>query len=290
MKKLQNFFIFANDEKDVNLEKTKAITQFLELRGKKCGYTAIRRIYEDSDEVSKIKANIPENTDCVIVLGGDGTLIQVAGIISKKDIPLLGINMGTLGFLAEVEKDNCFSCLEKVLNDEYEIEERMMLAGEATVSSIKMNHMHALNDIIITRNGALRIAKFDIFVNDQLLYSVDADGMIISTPTGSTAYNLSAGGPIVAPYAECLIVTPINAHSVNLRPVVLSSDDVVRVEMSKQNLNISSKYEVLFDGVNPCPLNNGDYVTVKKSFSTTKIIKFNKESFVDVLSKKMAEK
>lgn len=289
MKKLERFFIFTNEEKDTKLEKTKAITQFLELRGKKCGYSVIKRLYDSEDEVCKVRNLIPDNTDCVIVLGGDGTLIQVAGLLSNRDIPLLGVNMGTMGFLAEVEKDSCFDALDKILNSEYELEERMMLAGEATVSEIKLNHVHALNDIVITRNGALRLAKFNIFVNDQLLYSVHADGIIISTPTGSTAYNLSAGGPIVAPYAESIIVTPIGAHSIRLRSVVLSANDIVRVELSEESGRLSTKYEVLFDGVNSCPLNGGDFVTIKKSYSTTKIIKLNKESFVEVLSKKMAE-
>lgn len=289
MSSLDNFFIFANEDKDPKLEKAKAIMQFLELRGKRCGYTPIKRMYETEEEVSSIRAKMPENVDCAIVLGGDGTLIQVAGILSQKNIPLLGVNMGTLGFLAEVEKDHVFDALEKVLKGEYEIEERMMLAGETTVSEIKMKSVHALNDIVISRNGALRIAKFNIFVNKQLLYSVNADGIIISTPTGSTAYNLSAGGPIIAPYAESLIITPICAHSVKIKPVVLSKDDEIRVELSVDTHRQGTTFEVSFDGVNAYPLNNGDFIDIKKSYCSTKIIKLNKASFVEVLSRKMAE-
>ncbi|MDO4966328.1 MAG: NAD(+)/NADH kinase [Lachnospiraceae bacterium] len=287
---MNKFFILANNEKDPELEKTKAIAQFLELRGKKCNYLAIERICEDEGYNRKVAKKIDDDTDLVLVLGGDGTLIQVAGILSNKDIPLLGINMGNLGFLAEVEKENIFEALDKLLNDEYEIEERMMLAGEVTLSGMKMNHNHALNDIIISRNGAIKVASFNIYVNQKLLYSVDADGIVISTPTGSTAYNLSAGGPIVAPYAECIIITPICAHSINLRPIILSKDDEVKVELCMNERNSNSSVAVSFDGGAACPLNNGDSVDVKRSYSKTRIVKLSKANFFDVLSRKMAEK
>lgn len=287
---MNKFFILANNEKDPGLEKTKAIVQFLELRGMKCNYLAIERIFEDDNYGRKVAGEIDDDTDCVLVLGGDGTLIQVAGILSNKDIPLLGINMGNLGFLAEVEKENVFDALDKLLRDEYELEERMMLVGEITLSGIKLNHNHALNDIIISRNGAIRVVSFNIYVNGKLLYSVNADGIIISTPTGSTAYNLSAGGPIVAPYAECIIITPICAHSINLRSIILSKDDEVMVELCSEDRNSKSRVAVSFDGGKACPLNNGDSVKIKRSYSKTRIIKLSKANFFDVLSEKMAER
>lgn len=284
------FYILANKEKDINLEKTKAIAQFLELRGKKCGYTGIERVYEDEEALIKIRKNIPEDTECILVLGGDGTLIQVAGIISDMDIPMLGINMGNLGFLAEVEKDSVFDALEKVFSSEYHIEERMMLSGETCVSGIKLKNVHALNDVVISRNGQLRIIDFNIYVNNSLLYSISADGIIVSTPTGSTGYNLSAGGPIVAPYAEAIVVTPICAHSLTMRPIVLSKDDEIKIEIEGFNDLKNTTAEVSFDGGRACPLNKGDYVCVKKSYSTTKIIKLSYEAFFETLSKKMSDR
>lgn len=287
---INGFYILANKEKDHNLEKTKAIAQFLELRGKRCGYCGIDRVYEDEDALSKIRNEIPDDTECVLVLGGDGTLIQVAGIISDMDIPMLGVNMGNLGFLAEVEKESVFDALERILAGNYHIEDRMMLSGETCISGIKMKKVHALNDVVISRNGQLRIIDFNIYVNQKLLYSISADGIVVSTPTGSTGYNLSAGGPIVAPYAEAIVVTPICAHSLTMRPIVLSKDDEIKIEIENFNSINNTTAEVSFDGDRACPLNIGDYVSVKKSYSTTKIIKLSNEAFFETLSKKMSDR
>lgn len=287
---MNGFYILANKEKDINLEKTKAIAQFLELRGHKCGYCGIERVYDSEDALIKIRRGIPEDTECILVLGGDGTLIQVAGIISDMDIPMLGINMGNLGFLAEVEKDSVFDALEKVFSGEYHIEERMMLSGETNISGIKMKQVHALNDVVISRNGQLRIINFDIYVNQNLLYSISADGMIVSTPTGSTAYNLSAGGPIVAPYAEGILLTPICPHSLTMRPILLSKDDEIKIEIGSGSDFRNTAAEVTFDGGSACPLNEGDSVTIKKSFSNTKIIKISNKTFYETLSKKMSDR
>lgn len=287
--KFKSFYVLANDMKDPNLEKSKAIQQFLELRGNKCGCAVIKRYYEDEEELKSIAAKIPSTTDCIIVLGGDGTIIQVAGLLSNRAIPILGVNMGNLGFLAEVEKDSVFDALERVLQGDYLIDDRMMLSGEPIVSEINLKSVQAVNDITIARNGKLKLARFNIYVNEEPLYSVCADGMILSTPTGSTGYNLSAGGPIVAPYSECIILTPICAHSINLRPVVLSKDDVIKVVLDTDTGNMDTDFEVYFDGAISCPLNKGDSVVIKKSYSSAKFIRFDKTNFVAVLSRKMAD-
>lgn len=286
---MMNFYVLANDMKDPKLEKSKAIQQFLELRGNKCGCAAIKRYYEDEEEIRTIAAKIPASTDCIIVLGGDGTIIQVAGLLSNRDIPILGVNMGNLGFLAEVEKDYVFDALERVLQGDYLVDDRMMISGEPIVSGIKLKSVQAVNDITIARNGKLKLARFNIYVNEEPLYSVCADGMILSTPTGSTGYNLSAGGPIVAPYSECIILTPICAHSINLRPVVLSKDDVIKVVLDTDTGSMDTAFEAYFDGAITCPLNKGDSVVIKKSYSSARFIRFDKTNFVAVLSRKMAD-
>lgn len=286
---MDRFFIIANKIKDTNLEKTKAVAQFLELRGKKCQYLAIDRVFQSETEPAHIFSTIPSDTDCVISLGGDGTLIQIAGIVAKKNIPILGVNMGNLGYLCEVEKDGLFDALEKLINDECEITGRMMLQGEPTICGTKMSHVNALNDIVLSRHGRLGTASFRVYVNGSELYTCNSDGMIISTPTGSTGYNLSAGGPIVAPYSNAIVLTPIAAHKLNIRPVVLSDRDEVVVELLTETNTNDIFVEAHFDGGKAMPLSKGDFVKVKRSVLDTKIIKINQASFFETLSKKMSE-
>jgi len=290
VKELNNFFIIVNNEKDKNYDRTKAIVQFLELRGKTASYIGIDRIYDSIEKKNAIRDMVPPNTDVIIVLGGDGTFIEVAGILTHEDIPLLGVNMGHLGYITETTNDNIFRTLEKIFRGEYEIEDRMMLKGEIALSDVKLSHFHALNDVVITCKSDFRILEFKVSVNNIPLYTCSADGMIVSTPTGSTAYNISCGGPIVAPYSKALILTPISAHSLTVRPLVLSQDDEVTIEITDSRGYTSSGVKVYFDGDDSSPLNVGDKVTVKKSNYTTKIVKLGSDSFFDVLSKKMGDR
>lgn len=287
---MNKFYIIANKRKDKDLEKTKAIAQFLELRGKKCDYTAVDRVFEDDAEISAIAAKIKDDVEAVISLGGDGTLIQIADIASRKGIPILGVNMGNLGYLCEVEKDKVFDAFEKLINDEYEVENRMLLSGETTISSIKMPKVHAINDIVIARKGTLGTLDFKVSVNGSQLYTCAADGMIIATPTGSTGYNISAGGPIVAPYASSIILTPICAHSLTVRPIVLSSEDEVEVELLGESFKPNISVEVSFDGNKAKPMNAGDKVSIRKSYTQARFIKLSSQTFFEGLARKMAER
>lgn len=287
---MNKFYVIANKSRDEDLEKTKAICQFLELRGKKCGYIGIERIFDNDEEMSHIAAKITEDVDAIISLGGDGTLIQIANIASRKDIPILGVNMGNLGYLCEVEKEKVFEALEKLLNDEYEIETRMLLSGSMTVASVQMPSEHVLNDVVIARKGTLGTQSYKVSVNGAHLYTFSGDGVIISTPTGSTGYNFSAGGPIAAPYAECIILTPICPHALNIRPIVLSDSDEVEVELSGESAKPNISAEVSFDGGKAMPMNPGDKVTVRKSYSQSKIIRLGSQTFFETLSRKMKDR
>jgi len=286
---MNNFYIMTNMEKDPELIRTKEITRFLEENGRRCSYEKMVRIYENEDDAGKRFEGIPADTECVIVLGGDGTLIQAAGKLAQKNIPLIGINLGTLGYLAEVEIDDIFQMLKRLMNDEFDVEERMMLSGEPYIGGRHMSRQSALNDIVIIRNGALRVVSFQIYVNDKLLNIYEADGMIISTPTGSTGYSLSAGGPIVEPEAKVILITPICPHTLNTRAIILSAEDDVRIEIGSERRKNKDTAEVSFDGGRACSLTVGDYVTVRKANEVTKIIKMSRESFLDVLSRKMSE-
>lgn len=226
---------------------------------------------------------MPKDIQCAIVLGGDGTLIRAARELEGYHIPLLGVNMGTLGYLAEVELHDYRTALDKLFAKEPEVEDRMMLRG-----SVNGGKSHAaVNDIVVTRSGELRVVHLDIYVNGALLNSYRADGVIISTPTGTTGYNLSAGGPIVEPTASMFVITPICSHALNASSVVLSAEDTIEVKVCEGRYGRQEHALVTFDGAEEIAVRTGDRVVIQKAEDTTKLIKLNKESFMITMREKM---
>lgn len=295
---MKHFYIITNGHKDRNLEKTNYIRDYLEQRQQKCTIQvqeAVEKGYTDS-------ARIPWDVDCILVLGGDGTLLEAARDTINRDIPLLGINLGTLGYLAEVEETGLDAALNQLIEGNYEVEQRMMLTGrvmrggiheklheEKGIGQYGMEESYALNDIAITRSGSLQIISFQVYVNGQFLNEYQADGVIVATPTGSTGYNLSAGGPIVEPKAELLLVTPICPHTLNTRSIILSPCDRVEIWIGTGHDETLQQVEVNFDGSHKLTLYTGDKVVIEKAVMTTGIVKLNKVSFLEVLHKKMSE-
>ena len=283
---MDKFYVITNKSKDVSMDTTRRIQKYLEQKGKTCV------LAEDGVQV-------PEDMECVLVLGGDGTLIRAARELRSYDVPMLGINMGTLGYLAEVEVQNIESALEQLFSSmestdgisNYIIEERMMLKGTVEILSNKDNNLvlkdTALNDIVVTRLGTLRIIHFNIYVNGALLNTYQADGVIISTPTGSTGYNLSAGGPIVEPTASMIVITLICSHALNTRSIVLSADDEIVVEIGPGRDGKKEEAGVSFDGDRNIEVYTGDKIVIKKAKETTKLLKLSKISFLETLRKKM---
>ena len=216
-------------------------------------------------------------SDIVFSIGGDGTFLKTSKITDK---PIIGVNTGTLGYLTEVSPDNLESSLKDILNGNYNIENRMMLEGNI----IKENGQtitipEALNEIAISKN-INGVVRFDVLVSDKLINSYTADGILVCTPTGSTAYNLSCGGPIVDPTAEILTLTPIAPHTVINRSIVLSNESVVKIKITELR-NKTTAY-VLHDGID-IEIESGDMVEIKKSDRTTKIIKLKDTSFIDTI-------
>jgi NAD+ kinase len=205
-----------------------------------------------------------------------------------RDIPLLGINLGTLGYLAEVESTRIEPAIDQLLLDDYTREERMMLSG-IVQNNGQMEENYALNDIVISRCGSLQVLTFHIYVNGQFLNSYSADGIIVATPTGSTSYNMSAGGPIVEPGARLLLLTPICPHTLNTRSIVLAPEDEIRIEIPEGRDGQPQTVEASFDGSHKVVLGTGDSVIVRKAEKTTGILKLQTESFLSVLHKKMSE-
>ena len=264
------FHIYTNLLKDTGGETTAYIRNYLEERGCIC------------------KDQVDGTVEGIIVLGGDGTMLRAAGEYLGRHIPMIGVNLGTLGYLAEVEQDQIETALDSLIADKYEVESRMMLSGIPVIAGESMAPMIALNDIVITRKGALHVINFNIYVNGQLLSTYNADGMIISTPTGSTAYNLSAGGPIVEPKARLILMTPVCSHTlVNDRTIILSEDDVIDVEIGRFKQDEEQEVDASFDGRHTVNLNEGDKIRIIRSDKATKIMKLSKVSFLDTLQKKM---
>ena len=283
---MKHFYLIANEVKDPEGIYTERIAEYLEAHGGKV--TCIGNAdCVGIDAIVGRRCDVKE-TECVLVLGGDGTLLRAARNMIDRDIPLLGINLGTLGYLAEVEIGAMESALDKLLDDDYTREERMMLAGRVKKQD-RSEENFALNDIVISRCGSLQILTIHIYVNGQFLNSFSADGMIVATPTGSTGYNMSAGGPVVEPSANLLLLTPICPHTLSTRSIVLAPEDEVRIEIPQGRDGRMQAVEANFDGSHRIGLETGDSIVVRRAAKTTGILKLNTESFLTVLHKKMSE-
>lgn len=285
---MDKFYIIANLDKDPQLEMAKRVANYLSNKGCSCEYVGITRRYGDNSSQDEVISNVPEGTQAAIVLGGDGTIIQVASALAKLQLPLIGINLGNLGYLAEVDKDNIEPVLDRLMADDFNIEDRMMLRGVVTIDGKEVNTSRALNEIVIARTGALRVIKYEIYVNDRLLSTYYADGIIVSTPTGSTGYNMSAGGPIVEPDARVILITPISAHTLNSRSIVLSPDDHLKIVIAPSRNNSPHHTQICFDGGMWFEVNPGDCVEIEQAQRKTRVIKMSKESFLDTLARKIS--
>lgn len=284
---MDTFYIVTNYQKDPEMNTAHEIQDYLRSKGKTC-YIQQK---EEEDPQGRYRytdaQRISDDVECVLVLGGDGTLLQAARDLVDRAIPLLGINMGTLGYLAEIDRKNIFPALDKVLNGEYTVEHRMMLTGTAFHQNRRMLADIALNDIVISRNGRLRVVDFNVFVDGEFLSSFTADGIIISTPTGSTGYNLSVGGPIVAPVASLILLTAIAPHTLNSRPIVLPDFVEITIEIGTNHGTDIDGAEATFDGDTSVKLNSGDRIVITRSKREARMVKTKNTSFLEILREKM---
>ncbi|MFR8426581.1 MAG: NAD(+)/NADH kinase [Roseburia inulinivorans] len=229
---MKHFLIITNAFKDKNLKLTNEIKGYIE---KRVAVASALRVPEMMQNTRAPEADaVAPETECVLVLGGDGTLIRAASKLVEQNMALIGVNLGTLGYLCELEESNVFAAVDELMEEHYTVEKRMMLCGYGIKQSEKTERKVALNDIVIHRTGALSVVNLIVFVNGEYLNTFRADGIIISTPTGSTGYNMSAGGPIVDPKASMIIITPINAHNLNSRSIVIGAEDEVMIEIGER--------------------------------------------------------
>ena len=279
---MNTFYVLSNPQKDPAMEMAGFIKEYLESQGKIC-YIQEKESNAHMTHYKYTDARkIPKDTECVLVLGGDGTLLQAARDLVALQLPLLGVNMGTLGFLAEVEHGNIRPALDKLIADDFFIENRMMLDGRARHQGRTLLSDIALNDIVIRRNGRLRMVEFRVFVDNVFLTAYTADGIIISTPTGSTGYNLSIGGPIVAPQASLMVMTAIAPHTLTSRPIILPENVEIKIEVSSASPDQPDGAEAIYDGDTSVKLNAGDQIIIKKSGQQARLIRMNNASFLEI--------
>jgi len=274
--------IIAKSNIEEPFEITKKLANWLKKKGVE--------VYVEKELGKKIRhpnsvdrTDIPGLVDVILVFGGDGTFLGVARLACKFDTPILGINLGGLGFLTEVTVDELYPMMERIINGDYEVEERQMLLTSIRRGKKNIGKYEVLNDVVINKGAVARIIDLAIYIEDSHVTTYRADGIILSTPTGSTAYSLSAGGPIVHPRIPVTIITPICPHTLTNRPLVVSSEMKVEIKVTTQE---PDTYLTL-DGQIGVRLKTGDVIEVKRTNTSVKLIKSPFRDFFTILKTKL---
>ena len=275
---MKHFYLVSNIYKDEGFCLRDRVAAYLSERGASCV------IHEEGMRPS------PE-TECVITLGGDGTLLRVVRRFSDLSLAFIGVNTGTLGYLTEGDRSMIPMILDALLQDDFIREKRMMIFGRILRGGKSLGRHRALNDVVVRSKNPMKIINLKVSVNGQFLKEYRCDGLIASTPTGSTAYNFSAGGPIVEPTARLLVLTPVAAHSLNNRSIVFSPTDKISVEIlpPTRGNETEEAFQVYFDGEKPVSLTVGDVVEITQASTTIQILKLSERSFVETLRIKLSD-
>lgn len=283
---MKNFCIVTNSYKDEKEKLANKIAEYIKKSGGSC--VIKNNVDKDTGEYNVINAaELSDNLECVITIGGDGTLLHAAKDLQKLDVIFAGINKGTLGFLAEISPEEIETALDKLINDDFNVESRMMLQGEVIREGKPVYQSTVLNDIVVHRGGDIAISNYKVYVNGQLLSTYSADGIILSTPTGSTAYNLSAGGPVARPDSHMIIVTPICPHTIGTRSIILSKNDEIEIEIEESRKPGEEHRKLAFDGDGIFNIVSGDRIRIFKAKETTEIVKLDEGSFLQVVKDKL---
>jgi NAD+ kinase len=278
--------IVVNLTKDAGLKFTSDIIAWLEKNRCDVLLSEITASQLNRTELGFAPVDMYKQADFLIVLGGDGTLLGVARQTLWLKTPILGVNMGRLGFITEVEKEDIFDALEKIINGEFTLEERMMLEATVIKDDVQVESFYCLNDIGVTKGTLSRMITLKTYIENSYFDTYNADGLLMSTPTGSTAYSLSAGGPIVNPGVSVILITPICPHSLNSRSIVVSDNDTIAIDVVDNNQEVY----LTCDGQQGYKLRSGDKVIIKKAPFTARLVKVANRSFYDVLRTKLKER
>lgn len=223
------------------------------------------------------------SVELMLVLGGDGTMIATARMLGDHEVPVLGINYGGLGYLAEFRIEELYTALESILDGNYRLDRRVMLSAELVRGSEVITRMRVLNDVVINKSALARIIEIEVYLNQQFVNSFRADGLIVSTPTGSTAYNLSAGGPVIYPSMNAIVITPICPFTLSNRPLVVPDDSVIELRLKTEREDVV----LTLDGQVGIPLQVDDRVVIGKSHTTFNLVQPMNRNYFDVLRDKL---
>lgn len=246
------------------------------------------RVFVESESAAILKIKgypqqkIPSLVDMIMVLGGDGTLLSVAGLVGDKGIPILGVNVGGLGFITEITLNEIQEGIDRIIAGHYLLEERIMLSASVYRGRRKVFKASALNDVVIHKSALARMIEFDTHINQMYVTALRADGLILSTPTGSTAHSLSAGGPILYPTLESFVITPICPHTLTQRPIVLPDKFILQITIKG-----GDDVYLTIDGQTGFPLNVKDIIEVKKADYKTRFIRFHDRDYFEILRTKL---
>lgn len=279
---MKNFLILTKEDSPRMKSFIREIITFLNDNGAK-GQSAVLRKEDASRPIE-----VFDGCECIITVGGDGTMIRAAVRTVEAQVPLIGINKGHLGYLCDLDQTSYREALKRLIEGDYDVEERMLLEGRVVSEdgSPKSGSIVAVNDIVITSHNGLQVVHLSVDVNGERLTSFNGDGIIFATPTGSTAYNLSTGGPIVDPKTSLILMTPLNAHVVGMRSIVLDDTAMISARVTRRNqdeLNAAAA----FDGTTSIMLKDGDMVQVKRSGKTVKFVRLSRINFLDRIRSKL---
>ena len=281
---MKRIAIIPNNGKDLGLLNTKKIIEYLADRAELYMDTAYSVIGMKVNYVTL--SELYSKAEVLLVLGGDGTILQCAAESAKKHIPILGINLGRIGFMTEVEIDDIECALDKLLEDDYTTEKRMMMRVEIKKDNKLHSCCHALNDVVVSKSEGMRLIGMELYTDGQLVNRYIADGLIIATPTGSTGYSISAGGPVVDPRMQLYVATPICAHMLSVRSAVLPSEKKIVIKLDKTYPECDAI--VSADGDVQGYIKDIDEVIITKSEYEFELIKIGNQSFYDTVLRKLS--
>lgn len=285
---MNNFLIVVNRQKDQTQEVTKQVKDYLHSRGKLC-HVAAPLVTDDPvlnrfTDMKRLRKDV--DYDCIIVIGGDGTFLNAVSDFGKMHVPMVGVNLGTLGFLAAIDIDRLAEGLDALIEGRFTIENRLLLKGSVYKKGEKIGEKDAFNDIVVSRAGFSRLVELKILVNDNLLDVYAADGVIVSTPTGSTGYNLSAGGPVIFPESQMMVITPISPFALSARSVVVPADSKIRIEVGYRKKSQREEAMATFDGNHAWDLESSDVVEIVRDETKVPIVMIQHRKFTDILREK----